>query len=62
MDVNFDKSEVKVIGSIDAKKIHQRIEKVSKKTVETLKVEADFKDTIVVEKIIKEIKEVSVDL
>lgn len=62
MDVNFDKSEVRVIGSIDAKKIHQRIEKISKKKVETRKVELDFKDTIVVEKIVKEIKEVGIDL
>ncbi|KAL8142772.1 hypothetical protein V2J09_015804 [Rumex salicifolius] len=52
VDVNYDKSEVKVIGVIDAKKIHQRIEKIGKKKVEIIKVEADFKETIVVEKIV----------
>ncbi|GMH00674.1 hypothetical protein Nepgr_002513 [Nepenthes gracilis] len=57
VDVNFEKSEVKVVGTIDAKKIHDRIETLSKKKVETIKVEADFKETIIVEKIVKETKE-----
>lgn len=59
MDVNFAKSEVKVIGVIDSKKIHQRIEKISKRKVELLKVEANYKHTVVVEKVVKETKEVS---
>lgn len=57
VDVNFEKSEVKVVGVIDAKKIHERIEKLSKKKVELLKVESKFKETVVVEKVVKEIKE-----
>lgn len=59
VDVNFEKSEVKVVGVIDSKKIHQRIERLSKRKVELLKVEANFKHTVVVEKVVKETKEVS---
>ncbi|XP_057531511.1 heavy metal-associated isoprenylated plant protein 4 [Amaranthus tricolor] len=57
VDVNFEKSEVKVVGVIDSKKIHQRIERLSKRKVELLKVEANFKHTVVVEKVVKETKE-----
>lgn len=57
MDVYFEKSEVKVVGVIEAKFIHERIAKLSKKKVETVKVEADFKETTDVEKIIKETKQ-----
>ncbi|GAB2217036.1 hypothetical protein Drorol1_Dr00000194 [Drosera rotundifolia] len=57
VDVYFEKSEVKVVGVIEAKFIHERIAKLSKKKVETVKVEADFKETTVVEKIIKETKQ-----
>lgn len=34
MDVKFEKDEVTVKGAIDAKKIHQRLEKWDKKKVE----------------------------
>ncbi|KAK9757706.1 hypothetical protein RND81_01G181100 [Saponaria officinalis] len=56
VDTNFEKSEVKVVGVIDSKKIHQKIEKLSKKKVELLKVEENFKETVVVEKVVKETK------
>ncbi|KNA07623.1 hypothetical protein SOVF_170140 [Spinacia oleracea] len=57
VDVNFEKSEVKVVGAFDSKKIHQRIEKLSKRKVEFLKVEENFKHTVVVEKLVKETKQ-----
>lgn len=60
VDVNFEKSEVKVVGAFDSKKIHQRIEKLSKRKVEFLKVEENFKHTVVVEKLVKETKQVRI--
>ena len=59
MVTDFAKSEVKVIGVIDSKKIHKKIEKLSKKKVELLKVEENFKETVIVEKVVKETKAVS---
>lgn len=57
VDVNYEKSEIKVLGVFDSKKIHQRIERLSKRKVELLKVEANVKHTVVVEKVFKETKE-----
>ncbi|KAL2892639.1 Heavy metal-associated isoprenylated plant protein 4, partial [Bienertia sinuspersici] len=57
VEVDFEKSEVKVIGVIDSKKIHQKIERLSKRKVELLKVEENYKHTVVVEKVVKETKE-----
>ncbi|KAL9228785.1 hypothetical protein vseg_004328 [Gypsophila vaccaria] len=56
VETNFEKSEVKVVGLIDSKKIHERIEKLSKKKVELLKLEENFKETVVVQKVVKETK------
>ncbi|XP_021755155.1 heavy metal-associated isoprenylated plant protein 4-like isoform X2 [Chenopodium quinoa] len=60
VDVNFEKSEVKVVGAFDSKKIHQKLERLSKRKVEVLKVEENYKHTVVVEKVVKETKEVAV--
>ncbi|XP_021735543.1 heavy metal-associated isoprenylated plant protein 4-like [Chenopodium quinoa] len=60
VDVNFEKSEVKVVGAFDSKKIHQKLERLSKRKVELLKVEQNYKHTVVVEKVVKETKEVAV--
>ena len=58
MDVKFEKGEITVKGSIDEKKIHKQIEKLSKRKVEILPAPAKGKE-IVVEKTVKETKQVN---
>ncbi|PSS10073.1 Heavy metal-associated isoprenylated plant protein [Actinidia chinensis var. chinensis] len=57
VDVKFEKGEITVKGSIDEKKIHKQIEKLSKRKVEILPAPAKGKE-IVVEK--KETKQTTV--
>ncbi|XP_057512423.1 heavy metal-associated isoprenylated plant protein 4 [Actinidia eriantha] len=59
VDVKFEKGEVTVKGSIDEKKIHKQIEKLSKRKVEILPAPAKGKE-IVVEKTVKETKQTTV--
>lgn len=56
----MEKSELKVKGVIDPVKIQKRIEKVSKRKVELVSPKIKAKESVTVEKKVKETKEVSI--
>lgn len=60
MEIDTEKSELKVKGAIDPVKIQKRIEKISKRKVELISPKIKAKESVTVEKKVKETKEVSI--
>lgn len=60
VEIDTEKSELKVKGAIDPVKIQKRIEKISKRKVELISPKIKAKESVTVEKKVKETKEVSI--
>lgn len=60
MEIDTEKSELKVKGAIDPVKIQKQIEKISKRKVELISPKIEAKESVTVEKKVKETKEVSI--